>query len=118
MRLLALKVGGFLILSLCCLFLSGCLYYYKNDLCEGNNVTQAKIDSLRPYMTKKQVQKVMGTPVLLQSLNLNRWDFIYIFRSRIGGPHVIKLCTLYFVEGRLCYYKGDWTPAHLSYMPQ
>ena len=50
---------------------------YKIDIQQGNVITQEMVDQLRPGMTRAQVQYVMGTPLLEDTFNKDRWDYVY-----------------------------------------
>lgn len=77
---------------------------------QGNVVTQQMIDRLKPGMTKRQVQFVLGNPVLEDPLDRERWDYVYTFQI-VGGPILRKLLSLYFIEEKLSYFEGNYLPA-------
>ncbi len=90
------------------LFLSGCAY--KIDIQQGNVVTQAQVDQLRPGMPASKVRYVMGTPLLKDPLHPNRWDYVYSFQKG-GGSRVIQHLTLFFdTQERLVSLQGDFRP--------
>ncbi len=79
---------------------------------QGNVVTQAMVDKLKPGMTKRQVQYVQGNPVVNDQLNKNRWDYIYT----IDVPDVQKLqknLQVFFVDDRLSHFQGDYAPSEV-----
>jgi len=93
---------------------SGCTSYrfpgvHRITVQQGNVVTQAMIDKLKPGMTKSQVHYVLGTTVIDDSLNTNRWDYIYTIQVP-GTLEIQKKLQLYFVEGRLSHFDGDYLP--------
>ncbi len=60
----------------------GCSTYefpgvHRITIQQGNVVTQAMINKLKPGMTKRQVQFVLGNPVVDDDLDKDRWDYIY-----------------------------------------
>jgi outer membrane protein assembly factor BamE len=60
--------------------LSGCgnfLRVYKADIDQGNVVTKEMVDRLKPGMTPAQVRYVLGTPLITDTLNPKRWDYLY-----------------------------------------
>ena len=61
------------------LALAGCSFpgVYKIDIQQGNVVTQDMIDQLRPGMTRRQVRFIMGNPLIQDTFNTNRWDYLY-----------------------------------------
>ena len=80
---------------------SGCFKIYKQDLRQGNYVTQAKIDKLKVGLSKEQVQKIMGAPALVPVIDTNRWDYYYSFVSGDGKISEKKSLSLYFVNGKI-----------------
>lgn len=95
--------------------LSGCSEFpgvYKIDIPQGNVVTQEMVDKLRPGMTQSQVRYVMGTPLITDSFNENRWDYLYRFKSGETGSTVQERIQLMFDnEGRLTGLSGDFRPS-------
>ena len=76
---------------------------------QGNVITQAMIDKLKPGMTKSQVRYVLGNPVVDDSLNRNRWDYIYTLQ--IPGFDLVQTkLQVFFIEERLSHFKGDYAP--------
>lgn len=76
---------------------------------QGNVITQQMIDKLKPGMTQSQVRFVLGNPVVDDSLDAARWDYIYSIAIR-GGEPIRKILTLYFVDERLSHFSGDFVP--------
>ncbi len=77
---------------------------------QGNVITQQMIDKLRPGMTKSQVRFVLGNPVVDDSLNVERWDYVYTIQLA-GGPILKKYLSVFFVENRLSHFQGDYVPS-------
>lgn len=82
------------------LFLSGCTFVHKKDIEQGNVFTPDMVQRLHKGMTKEQVEEVMGTPVLINTFNDNRIDYIYTFKPG-GGKMTEKRVSLIFSKGRL-----------------
>lgn len=91
----------FCLLALC-LMLSGCSWFhmYRFNIQQGNVITPDMVMQLRPGMTEDQVRYVMGTPVLENTFNPNRWDYVYSYQPG-GGKFREKKITVYFVNGVL-----------------
>jgi outer membrane protein assembly factor BamE len=71
--------------------------FYRIDIRQGNYVDQQTVDQLRPGMTKREVQFLMGTPLLADPFHLDRWDYVYYFlhKDKQGEERRISL----FFEG-------------------
>lgn len=76
---------------------------------QGNVITQQMIDKLRPGMTRSQVRFVLGNAVIDDSLNADRWDYVYTIQIP-GRAQIHKVLSVYFVEDRLSYFIGDFLP--------
>lgn len=82
-----------------CISLSGCILY-RQDVQQGNIVTQEALSQLYPGMSAQQVRYILGNPVLSHSFDVNRWDYIYTFRTG-ACPTEVKRLTLYFENDQL-----------------
>jgi len=83
---------------------------YKQNVQQGNVLTQDMIDQLRPGMTRSQVAFIMGEPVFRNPFDDNRWDYVY----SIEVPGVFnqqQRVSLFFVEEELTYITGDVVPS-------
>lgn len=89
-----------LILIIFCLLLAGCIHMYRLNIQQGNVITPDMMKQLHVGMTAEQVQYVMGTPVLTNTFNPNRWDYVYFYKPGHGKQTEQKV-TLYFNNGVL-----------------
>ena len=82
--------------------LSGCGFpgVYKIDIQQGNVVTQEMVDQLRPGMTTRQVRFIMGTPLIQDTFEPNRWDYLYSMQSG-HNPREQERISLMFENDRL-----------------
>ena len=83
---------------------------HRINVQQGNVITQQMIDKLRPGMTKSQVRFVLGNAVIDDSLNIDRWDYIYTL-SIAGGDQMKTKLSVYFLDERLSYFVGDFIPS-------
>ncbi len=72
---------GILAVSLLSLSQSACSVFgvYKIDIPQGSPLTQAQIAQVKVGMTTQQVRYVLGTPSITDTLNPNRWDYVYTY---------------------------------------
>lgn len=82
---------------------------YKIDIQQGNIITQEMIDELRPGMTKRQVIFVMGTPLVRDPFDQDRWDYVYSYQPG-GGIRGQEKVTMYFEDDLLTHFSGDFKP--------
>jgi outer membrane protein assembly factor BamE len=91
-----------LILVLCCLtIISSCAEWlpeaHRLDLQQGNTVKLEQLESIKIGMTKAEVRKIMGSPMLSDPFHDQRWDYIYRFIPNKGFERK-SLLTLYFED--------------------
>ena len=94
------------------LFLAtGCSFpgVYKIDIQQGNIVTQEMIDQLSPGMTRRQMRFIMGTPLIKDTFNQDRWDYVYSMHTG-EGEHIYEKVTLFFEGDNLAGFSGDYVP--------
>ena len=92
--------------------ISGCTQFpgvYKLDIPQGNILTQESVDQLRPGMTPRQVQFIMGTPIIEDTFNANRWDYIYTLKAAGEAP-ILSRVTVLFSDGVLSNIQGSLRP--------
>lgn len=82
---------------------------HKVTVQQGNVITQEMIDRLKPGMTRSQVAFVMGEPVVRNSFDDDRWDYIYSLQIP-GYYNERKRVSVYFEDGVLAYFTGDYAP--------
>ena len=83
---------------------------YKLTIQQGNIVSQEMIDRLKPGMTRSQVQFVFGNPVLADSFERDRWNYVYTID--IPGQAIIEReLIIVFENDRLLRFEGDYTPS-------
>ena len=51
---------------------------YKIDVEQGNIVDQEMADQLKPGMSRRQVRFILGTPLVEDTFNQDRWDYLYV----------------------------------------
>ena len=83
---------------------------YRIDIQQGNIVDREMLDQLEIGMEPRKVRFILGTPLLVDPFNQNRWDYIYSLR-RGSGEDVRQRVTLYFVDDRLARIEDHLDPA-------
>ncbi|MEH6445289.1 MAG: outer membrane protein assembly factor BamE [Oceanospirillaceae bacterium] len=102
----------FLLLITAVMLMSGCTQFpgvYKLDIPQGNIITQEQVNQLQPGMTPRQVQFIMGTPIVEDTFNNNRWDYIYTMKKADQTPTLSRV-TVLFTNGVLSNIQGDLRP--------
>jgi len=91
-------------LLLILLSLTGCIR--KMNIEQGNVLTPDMVSKIHTGMTESQVKDVLGTPVLLNTFNDNRVDYIYTMKPGYGTMEE-KYITLIFEHHRLQMIGGN-----------
>ncbi len=90
-----------LLISSCIAALGACAEWlpeaHKLDLQQGNTVKLAQLEAIAIGMTKSEVRKIMGSPMLSDPFHNQRWDYIYRFIPNKGFERK-SLLTLYFED--------------------
>ena len=77
-------------------------FVYKLDIQQGNVITQNQVDQLRTGMSRRQVQFVIGAPMITDPFHANRWDYFYSLQPGSGRKESAKeQLTLIFLEDNL-----------------
>jgi outer membrane protein assembly factor BamE len=83
-------------LALCLMALlpaGGCVY--KVNIQQGNFLEGRTVDQLQVGMTRSQVRYLLGTPMVPDAFDKERWDYLYYFKKgrwhRAEERHLIVL---------------------------
>lgn len=82
------------------LILSSCAIVHKMDIEQGNIITPEMTGKLHSGMSEAQVKDLMGTPVLLNTFDDSRVDYIYTYKKG-NNPMTEQRVTLTFRNGIL-----------------
>ena len=76
------------------------LAIYKIDIAQGNIVEAEQISKLTVGMAKRHVQVLLGTPLIKDPFNAERWDYIYNYQPG-GEARQQRQVTLFFDDQQL-----------------
>ena len=74
------------IIALISLSFSACVF--QPSVQQGNFIEQEKVEQVEIGMTKNQIRFLMGTPMIDDPFNENRWDYVYFLK--IGRNQAIS----------------------------
>jgi len=93
------RLSQYFLIGCCIAALSACASWlpdaHRIDLQQGNTVKLEQLESIEIGMTKAEVRKIMGSPMLSDPFHDQRWDYIYRFIPNKGFERK-SLLTLYF----------------------
>ena len=110
-----------LLFSLILTTLAGCSSWgfpgvYKINIEQGNIVTQEMVDQLKPGMSRRQVRFVLGTPLVEDPFNSDRWDYIYVLRN--GNKILIEnQLAVFFAGDELTHFNSSYEPTDATVEP-
>lgn len=84
-------------------------FVHKMTVQQGNILTKEEVDQLQPGMNKRQVRYLLGTPLLTDFFNSDRWDYVYTMRR---GHKALerRRVTVLFKDDALVGVEGDLRP--------
>jgi outer membrane protein assembly factor BamE len=96
----------FLIVLVAAVVAASCIRVYVPDVQQGNVITQEMVDQLKTGMTRRQVQFVLGTPLITDPFHQNRWDYYYSYKR--GKKYRAKRrLSLFFKGDELVEIRGN-----------
>jgi outer membrane protein assembly factor BamE len=57
---------------------AGCIY--RMDIQQGNLLDPEQVDQVEVGMTRSQVRFLLGTPMVIDTFDPDRWDYVYSLR--------------------------------------
>jgi outer membrane protein assembly factor BamE len=84
-------------------------FVYRMTVQQGNILNEDNVDQLQPGMTRRQVQYLLGTPLLTDFFNTDRWDYVYTIQRGHQSMESRKL-TVIFQDDALVRVEGDLKP--------
>jgi outer membrane protein assembly factor BamE len=78
------------------LALMACGCVYRINIQQGNFLDQAAVDQVTNGMTRSQVRYLLGTPMVADSFNKSRWDYIYYLKKGRSRHVDSRRVTVYF----------------------
>ena len=97
-------------LVLAALITTGCGVVYRQPIYQGNLLDKAAVDQLQAGMDKRQVMTLLGTPAIQDPFHHDRWDYVASRRTGRSGDTVVKNMTVWFENGRVTRWEGEYFP--------
>lgn len=90
-----IKSLTFLCVALVGTALGGC-NVYKINVQQGNYLKDEKLAQLEVGMTKRQVQFLLGSPIVQDAFHPDRWDYVFWFKNGRNDQVSQRALTVYF----------------------
>ncbi len=87
-------------------------WVYKIEIQQGNVLVQDDVNQLRTGMTRRQVQFILGTPMVQDPFHANRWDYYYEYQpgTRGEGEYRKEHLAVFFEDDKLVRLAGTVLP--------
>jgi outer membrane protein assembly factor BamE len=105
MKRLALST---LLLAAGALLSSGCVY--KMSIQQGNYLVAESVAQLKEGMTRSQVRFLLGTPMVPDAFDDDRWDYYYFLESRRIKEPLKRRLTVFFADEKVSRYENLGVP--------
>jgi len=90
------------------LLASGCVY--KMNIQQGNYLVPDSVSQLKEGMTRSQVRFLLGTPMVPDAFNEDRWDYYYFFSSQKIKEPLKRRLTVYFADDKVARLENQGVP--------
>jgi len=106
-----IRTASTLLLALALLASSGCVY--KMAVQQGNFLEARQVTQVKEGMTRAQVRFLLGTPMLPDAFDRDRWDYVYYLESTyLKAPQEQRL-TVYFSDDKVVRIENVGAPTEL-----
>ena len=73
---------------------------HKMEIRQGNLITPILREKIKAGMSRSQIRNILGTPLIMDAMHPNRWDYVYRFEKNYQLQERQQL-TLFFENDRL-----------------
>jgi outer membrane protein assembly factor BamE len=94
-----LRTGALIMLLSAALLSSGCVY--RLAILQGNFLTTKDLDRVQVGMTRVQVRALLGTPMVADPFQTDRWDYVYYFDIAKLNQKGTRQFTVFFQEDKV-----------------
>jgi outer membrane protein assembly factor BamE len=95
--------------------LGGCVY--RMDVQQGNYLEGKTVDQLQVGMTRTQVRYLLGTPLVPDVFDKDRWDYLYYFRHGRRRPNEPRRLEVFFKEDKVTRFERINVPESAPQAP-
>ncbi len=88
---------------------SGCVY--RLAIQQGNFLDPAQVEQLQAGMTRAQVRFLLGTPMLPDAFDRDRWDYIYYLKMGRIKDTTQRRLTVWFENDKVSRFENQGIPA-------
>jgi outer membrane protein assembly factor BamE len=82
--------------------LAGCVY--RMNIQPGNYLDGRTVRELKVGMTRVQVRYLLGTPMIADVFDTDRWDYVYFFKRGYIERPIQSRVTVFFHDGKVSHF--------------
>ena len=105
-----LRAGRALVVLAVALAAAGCVY--EMPIQQGNHLDAKTIDEVHPGMTRSQVRYLLGTPMVPNAFDRDRWEYSYYLKVRQLKVERRGHVTVWFKDDLVDHVVSDVTGNH------
>jgi outer membrane protein assembly factor BamE len=79
---------------------------YQAEIVQGNYISEDMVLRLRKGQTKNEVMTILGTPLLVDPFNPDRWDYVFDIKKN-NGIKENRIFYVEFVDEELSRWEGN-----------
>ncbi len=95
---------------------AGCIY--RMPVQQGNFLDPKQVAQLQNGMTRSQVRFLLGTPMLPDAFDNDRWDYVYFLKTGRRGNLDERRLTVWFEDDKVTRFENVGTPAPPAPAPE
>lgn len=96
-----------IVLIACSLALTACIRPFQPNVQQGNIINNSDLREIRYGMTKQEILFILGTPMVIDPFNEQRWDYFYSNTNPRKRETDQRLITAIFDGQKLVKLSGD-----------
>jgi outer membrane protein assembly factor BamE len=89
----------------------GCVY--RMAVQQGNYLDARQVTQVQVGMTRAQVRFLLGTPMLPDAFDTNRWDYLYTLQVRALKKPQRQRLTVFFEGDKVARIENDGAPTEI-----
>jgi outer membrane protein assembly factor BamE len=74
---------------------------YRMNIQQGNFLKVEDVEQVQVGMTRSQVRFLIGTPMVADPFNVERWDYVFFFKVGRTREEISSKLTVWFEEDRV-----------------
>lgn len=94
-----------------CLLQAGCVY--RMVVQQGNFLDARQVTQVKEGMTRAQVRFLLGTPMLPDAFDQDRWDYLYTLQLGRLDKTVRQRLTVFFTDDRVSRIENVGAPTEM-----